>query len=135
MLGGISKQLAFSAGPVLQGIAGSAAALQVNVVGAQRDFLRSGMESVRLRLIHRWRGTFHRLGHTVLLSTATSILHSGESDGMKIRWTANRKIQYRESMKRCVSPKERCRCRRLSRRATAQRCKCGSEPKCEGEDQ
>src|SRR5216684_3544952 len=39
--GGISKQLAFSAGPVFQRIAGSAAALQVNVVGAQRDFLSS----------------------------------------------------------------------------------------------
>src|SRR5216684_4749398 len=109
--GGISKQLAFSAGPVFQRIAGSAAALQVNVVGAQRDFLSSWMESVRSRFFNHWRGTPPHLGHTVLLSTATSILHSGESDGMKIRWTANRKIQYRELMKQGTPPKKCCRCR------------------------
>src|SRR5260370_13115369 len=36
----------------------------------------------------------------MLLSTEVSILHSAESHGMKIYWKANRKIQYRESMKR-----------------------------------
>lgn len=97
-LAGFFEQLALSARPILEGISGSATALQIDLVGAQRNLLRCWLDPDCSRLFHRWRGTLPRLGHTLLLSTGASSLLFVESHCLRIHRRAHRKIQYIESM-------------------------------------
>ncbi len=99
-LAGFFEQLALSARPVFERISGRAIALQINMVGAQRDLFRCRTVPDCSRLSHCWRGTLPRLGHKILLSTPASILHLVESHRLRIHWRINRKIQYIESKKR-----------------------------------
>src|SRR5260370_10920986 len=94
------EQLAFSAGPVLERISGRVTALQIDMVGAQRDLFRCRMDPGGLRLSHHWQGAVLRLGHTLLLPTAASILHLVESNSIGNHWRGNRKFQYFKSRKR-----------------------------------
>src|SRR5260370_38513832 len=86
-------QLAFSAGPVLERISGRVTALQIDMVGAQGNLLRCRMDPGGLRLSNHWQGAILRLGHTLLLPTAASILHAVESNSMRNHCRCNRKIQ------------------------------------------
>src|SRR5260370_2341209 len=98
-LAGFFEQFALSAGPVLERISGRVTALQIDMVSAQRDLFRCGRDRGGLRLSHHWQGAVLRLGHTLLLPTAASILHAVESNSMRNHWRANRKIQYFKSKK------------------------------------
>src|SRR5260370_29727858 len=72
---GFHKQFALGARPIFERISRRAVALQINLVGAQCDLLRCRLGPGCSRLSRRWRGTLPRFGHTLLLSTAASILH------------------------------------------------------------
>ena len=99
-LAGFFLELALGARPVLERISGSAAALQINLVSAQRDLLGCRISPDRSRLSHCWRGTLACLAHSLLPSTAASILHLGESHRFRIHCKPNRKIQYNKSTRR-----------------------------------
>ena len=108
-LGGFFEQFALSTRPIFERISRRATALQINMVGAQRDLFRCRTVSDCSRLSDRWRGNLSRLGHKILLSTPTSILHQVESHRLRIHWRINRKIQYIESKKRAASEREKMR--------------------------
>src|SRR5467141_3221441 len=105
-LAGFFLELALGARPVLKRISGSATALQINLVGAQRDLLGCWIGQDRSRLSHRGRGTLTCLVHSLLPSTAASILHLGESHGFRIHCRPNRKIQYNKSTKQAPPERE-----------------------------
>jgi len=98
-LAGFFKQLALGAGPVLQRISRCAAALQIDLVGAQRDFFPSRTHFSCPRLFHGWRGTLPILGHALPLSTAAPILQLMERHLLEIRLRWHRKIQSFKSKK------------------------------------
>ena len=104
---GFFLKLPLGAGPVLERISGRAAALQIDMVGAQCDLLGCRTGPACSRHPHCWRGTLPRLGHTLLPSTAAFILHLVESHRFRIHWRANRKIQYIESRKRSPPAREK----------------------------
>src|SRR5208283_2501994 len=74
-------QFAFGANPIAQGIPGSAATLEINVIGAQSDIVLRGLRPVGARLLLLRRGTYPRPCHTVLLSTTPFILTGGSAGG------------------------------------------------------
>src|SRR5712664_3931126 len=105
-LAGFFLELALGARPILECISGRAAALQIDVVSAQRDLLRCRMDPGRSRISPCQRGTLARLGQILLPSTAASILHFVESHRFRIHWRPNRKIQYTVSTQRAPPERE-----------------------------
>src|SRR3989441_6182835 len=70
--GGFVEQVAFRLQPVLQLISGSAAALEVDFIGAKPDLFRCWMSFGSSRLgLRRW-SSVHGLGHEFLLPFVSS---------------------------------------------------------------
>jgi hypothetical protein len=67
---GFLQEFTFGARPIVERVSGCAAALQVNLIGAQGNLLGCRARRCCLRLSRAWHGSVARLWHPILLSRA-----------------------------------------------------------------